>query len=59
MPNERFQFAGSEGQQLAAALELPEAGPLAFALFAHCFTCGKDVLAITCGSIGAKGMPCG
>jgi putative redox protein len=43
--SERFQFAGADGSQLAAALELPEAEPLAFALFAHCFTCGKDVLA--------------
>jgi uncharacterized OsmC-like protein/pimeloyl-ACP methyl ester carboxylesterase len=45
VPNERFQFPGSEGQQLAAALELPDAPPTAYALFAHCFTCGKDVLA--------------
>ncbi|MHB8271507.1 bifunctional alpha/beta hydrolase/OsmC family protein [Bradyrhizobium sp.] len=45
MPTERFQFPGSEGQQLAAALELPEGKTLAYALFAHCFTCGKDVLA--------------
>jgi uncharacterized OsmC-like protein/alpha/beta superfamily hydrolase len=45
MPIERFQFTGSEGQQLAAALDLPEREPLAYALFAHCFTCGKDVLA--------------
>jgi uncharacterized OsmC-like protein/pimeloyl-ACP methyl ester carboxylesterase len=47
VPNERFQFPGSEGQQLAAALELPDAQPIAYALFAHCFTCGKDVLAAT------------
>ena len=45
MPMERFQFAGSEGHQLAAALDLPEREPIAYALFAHCFTCGKDVLA--------------
>jgi putative redox protein len=45
MPIERFQFAGSEGQQLAASLDLPEHEPIAYALFAHCFTCGKDVLA--------------
>ncbi|MDB5515580.1 MAG: hypothetical protein JWQ17_2338 [Tardiphaga sp.] len=45
MPSERFQFQGSEGQQLAAALDLPEREPVAYALFAHCFTCGKDVLA--------------
>ena len=45
MPTERFQFQGSEGQQLAAALDTPEGPVGAYALFAHCFTCGKDVLA--------------
>ncbi|MDP1585710.1 MAG: bifunctional alpha/beta hydrolase/OsmC family protein [Bradyrhizobium sp.] len=45
MPTERFQFASADGHQLAAALDLPEGAPLAYALFAHCFTCGKDVLA--------------
>jgi uncharacterized OsmC-like protein/fermentation-respiration switch protein FrsA (DUF1100 family) len=45
MPTERFQFPGSEGQQLAAALDRPEGPVRAYALFAHCFTCGKDVLA--------------
>jgi uncharacterized OsmC-like protein/fermentation-respiration switch protein FrsA (DUF1100 family) len=45
VPAQRFQFQGSEGQQLAAALDLPDGEPLAYALFAHCFTCGKDVLA--------------
>ena len=45
MPIERFQFASSDGHQLAAALDTPD-GPIhAYALFAHCFTCGKDVLA--------------
>ena len=45
MPTERFQFEGEGGVQLAAALDLPEGEPHAYALFAHCFTCGKDVLA--------------
>src|ERR1700721_1396477 len=45
MPTERFQFTGSEGQQLAAALATPEVEIHAYALFAHCFTCGKDGLA--------------
>ncbi len=45
MPTERFQFQGSEGQQLAAALDRPDGPVRAYALFAHCFTCGKDVLA--------------
>lgn len=45
MSTERFQFTGEGGHQLAAALELPDGEPAAFALFAHCFTCGKDTLA--------------
>ncbi len=45
MPIERFQFTGEGGHQLAAALDMPEREPRAYALFAHCFTCGKDVLA--------------
>jgi uncharacterized OsmC-like protein/pimeloyl-ACP methyl ester carboxylesterase len=41
----RATFKGSAGHLLAARLDLP-AGPVrAFALFAHCFTCTKDVLA--------------
>jgi uncharacterized OsmC-like protein/pimeloyl-ACP methyl ester carboxylesterase len=45
VPTERFQFPGEGGHQLAAALDLPEREPAAYALFAHCFTCGKDGLA--------------
>src|SRR5947207_13245259 len=45
MPTERFQFTGADGHQLAAALDLPDGTITAYALFAHCFTCGKDVLA--------------
>lgn len=45
MPSQRFQFQGSQGELLAAALDLPDGEPEAYALFAHCFTCGKDVLA--------------
>src|ERR1700687_6082620 len=45
VPTERFQFTGVGGHQLAAALDLPEREPVAYALFALCFTCGKDVLA--------------
>jgi uncharacterized OsmC-like protein/fermentation-respiration switch protein FrsA (DUF1100 family) len=58
MPTERFQFTGEGGHQLAAALDLPEQEPLAYALFAHCFTCGKDVLAATriATALAAKGI---
>ncbi len=44
MPTERFQFPGSDGQMLAASLDLPNGAPIAIALLAHCFTCGKDAL---------------
>jgi uncharacterized OsmC-like protein/fermentation-respiration switch protein FrsA (DUF1100 family) len=40
----KVRFAGSKGSSLAARLDLPPK-PRAFALFAHCFTCGKDILA--------------
>ncbi len=43
--NERLNFAGAKGDQLAALLELPAGAPQAYALFAHCFTCSKDVFA--------------
>jgi putative redox protein len=45
MPTERFTFPGHAGDHLAARLDLPEGPHLATALLAHCFTCGKDVLA--------------
>ncbi len=43
MPTERFTFPGHDGQDLAARLDLPEGPHLATALFAHCFTCSKDI----------------
>jgi putative redox protein len=42
---ERITFPGSQGDELAARLDLPAGPPTSFALFAHCFTCGKDVKA--------------
>jgi putative redox protein len=42
---ERFTFPGSGGDPLAARLDLPEEDPRAYALFAHCFTCSKDIVA--------------
>ncbi|HEU0197147.1 MAG TPA: alpha/beta fold hydrolase [Nevskiaceae bacterium] len=40
-------FPGHDGIRLAGRLNLPDEAPRAWALFAHCFTCGKDVLAAT------------
>jgi len=58
VPTERFQFTGVGGHQLAASLDLPEREPIAYALFAHCFTCGKDVLAAKriAVALAAKGI---
>jgi len=43
MRAERFDFLNAQGQTLAALLDLPAEAARAYALFAHCFTCGKDV----------------
>jgi putative redox protein len=45
MPSEHITFSGHDGSQLAARLDLPEGPHLATALFAHCFTCSKDIAA--------------
>ena len=45
MTTERFTFPGSGGHQLAARLDSPESDAAATALFAHCFTCTKDIFA--------------
>ena len=42
---ERVTFPGGRGAELAARLDLPAGPPRAFALFAHCFTCSKDIAA--------------
>jgi uncharacterized OsmC-like protein/alpha-beta hydrolase superfamily lysophospholipase len=45
MRTERLEFANPKGENLAALMDFPLGKPNAFALFAHCFTCGKDNLA--------------
>ena len=45
MRSVQVSFPGAGGGVLAARLEMPVGEPIAFALFAHCFTCGKDSLA--------------
>jgi pimeloyl-ACP methyl ester carboxylesterase len=42
-----LQIAGALGHPLAARLDRPAGPPRAYALFAHCFTCGKDLKAAT------------
>jgi alpha/beta superfamily hydrolase len=42
----RVDFVGSKGEKLSGVVEAPDTTsfpkPKAYALFAHCFTCGKD-----------------
>lgn len=45
MPVERITFSGHDGSQLDARLDRPQGPHLATAVFAHCFTCGKDIAA--------------
>ncbi|MDN3516443.1 alpha/beta fold hydrolase [Aquisalimonas lutea] len=45
MQTQRLDFPGASGQTLAGRLDLPDTPPRAYALFAHCFTCGKDIKA--------------
>lgn len=44
MKTHRVEFDGSAGT-LAARLDQPDASVHGYALFAHCFTCGKDMIA--------------
>ncbi len=43
--SEKVTFTGALGDRLAARLDLPAGEPKAYALFAHCFTCTKDIIA--------------
>ena len=46
MPTHKTHFYGDGGNKLAAVWQMPPLGkPRAAALFAHCFTCGKDIFA--------------
>jgi putative redox protein len=42
---EKLSFESATGETLAARLDLPAGEPAAYALFAHCFTCSKDIFA--------------
>ena len=58
MKSEKLTFPGSSGEQLAARLELPAGPPRAYALFAHCFTCTKDIFAAAriAGALAEQGI---
>jgi uncharacterized protein len=57
MLTERFDFTGPYGK-LAAKLDAPDGTPRAYGLFAHCFTCSKDVLAANriCAGLADQGI---
>jgi uncharacterized OsmC-like protein/fermentation-respiration switch protein FrsA (DUF1100 family) len=42
-----ISFPGASGAMLSARLDAPAEPPLAYALFAHCFTCSKESKAAT------------
>ncbi len=47
MNTKRITFPNGRGELIDARLELPEdKQPLAYALFAHCFTCSTDLKAV-------------
>ena len=56
--SEKVTFPGADGVMLAGRLDWPLGRPRAFALFAHCFTCSKDVFAASRVSqgIAARGF---
>lgn len=55
----KLQFQNAEGQNLVGRLEMPvDKRVKAYALFAHCFTCTKNLMAVTniSRSLTAKGI---
>ena len=46
MKNKKVKFKNDQGQELAARIEFPTEEPKSYALFAHCFTCNKNLTAI-------------
>ena len=47
MPFEKISFENKQGELLAARLDMPVEGqPKAYAVFAHCFTCSKNLRAV-------------
>ncbi len=47
MQSIKVNFANSAGESLAGILDSPAGPPRAYALFAHCFTCSKNLKAAT------------
>ncbi|HKJ20493.1 MAG TPA: alpha/beta fold hydrolase [Woeseiaceae bacterium] len=47
MQSKNISFPNADGQALAGILDMPDRAPRAYALFAHCFTCSKNLKAAT------------
>ena len=45
MARVKVSFQNNQGESLAGLLETPDSETKAYALFAHCFTCSKDIAA--------------
>jgi len=59
MPGISVRFPNAQGQMLAGRLDAPADGrPRAYALYSHCFTCGKDVRAAVniCRALAREGI---
>ncbi len=58
MPSEKLTFQGHSGHELSGLLDKPSGPILATALFAHCFTCSKDIFAAKriSGRLAAAGI---
>ena len=56
--SEKLTFQGSLGETLAARYDRPAGKPRAVALFAHCFTCTKDIFAASriAGGLAEEGI---
>jgi putative redox protein len=44
---ETIVFPNANGEQLAAVLDRPDSEPVAYGIFAHCFTCSKNIGTVT------------
>ncbi len=53
---ERFEFQNDAGERLAGLLERPDGDIAAYAIFAHCFTCSKDIAAASRISRALSGL---
>ncbi|WP_069129920.1 alpha/beta hydrolase family protein [Rhodohalobacter halophilus] len=46
MPSNKIEFKGALGEMLSAKVDMPDGDHKACALFAHCFTCSKNLKAV-------------